>query len=235
MVGATTALRALVETTVTVLSADLLPLADLWQEGPTPGLVVRRPGRPRDADLTARLMDAAVDIVADRGVSALSVDALMARTGGGRSGIYRRWRFLDDLVREIALSCELVPPAPTTGSLTGDLCALLQPFSRPLTRAERFIAAIWGAAQHDPRLWAAVQQQLLEPLTEAVADVVDQHAARGERVSTSGAGRLHTVVQGLWLQRYLVDWSPVPEESLETVVRELLVPVLHQPPAHVAV
>ncbi|MCO7222022.1 TetR/AcrR family transcriptional regulator [Klenkia sp. PcliD-1-E] len=183
-------------------------------------------GRPRDAQLTRRLVDAALDVVVDRGLAALTVDELIARTGAGRSAVYRRWRSVEDLVWRVALSCEPVPPFPPTGTLDGDLRALLAPLTQPLDRAGRFLGAVWGAAQHDEVLRAAIRARLVDPLCAAVDDVLRAHADRSGDVGPATADQLARVVLGLWLQRLLLDRPSVEASEVDSLVGDVLVPLV---------
>lgn len=183
-------------------------------------------GRPRDVLLTHRLVDAASDIVVDRGLAGLTVDTLIARTGAGRSGVYRRWRCVDDLVRHVVTTLDLVPAPPATGHLVDDLVTLLGPFRHPLDRGERFVAAVWGAAQHDPALDAALDARMVRPLEDAVRLVAGAHAARTAGVPAWAVDQLVVVVQALWLQRLLGTRPPLPAMDLDSLVRDVLAPIV---------
>ena len=87
----------------------------------TPIDVVRR-GRPRDAGADEAILSAAVDALAEGGISGLSMDEIARRAGVGKATIYRRWASKEALVLD-ALGTKPLLPTPDTGSLRGDLLA----------------------------------------------------------------------------------------------------------------
>lgn len=51
----------------------------------------RRPGRPRDANVSARVIDAALRVYAERGWEGFSLDAVTRSAKVGKPSLYRRW------------------------------------------------------------------------------------------------------------------------------------------------
>jgi AcrR family transcriptional regulator len=81
---------------------------------------MNKPCRSEDVILRAVL-----DLVAEHGVSGLTVDAVAARAGVGKQTIYRHWGSRARLIHA-AISCMAADVAvPDTGSLRDDLVALL--------------------------------------------------------------------------------------------------------------
>ena len=56
--------------------------------GPTQA---RPRGRPRRASAAAEILDATLQLLAERGFQAATIEAIAARAGVGRNTIYRRW------------------------------------------------------------------------------------------------------------------------------------------------
>ncbi|SDF71700.1 TetR/AcrR family transcriptional regulator [Klenkia brasiliensis] len=188
-----------------------------------------RTGRPRDADLTRRLLDGAVALVAERGYGKLNAEALAARTGAGKAAIYRRWPTMSALLADALDGVRLVPLPPATGSLRGDLVALLHPFTRPPGTEERAVAAALGLVHHDPRLREALDGALVAPLGDAVAEVCDREVRRGRPVTTLQRRLLLRVLQALWWERCS---TPVPAMALPEVtalVDRVLLPAVQAP------
>ncbi|MDQ8702571.1 helix-turn-helix domain-containing protein [Streptomyces sp. LHD-70] len=61
--------------------------------------VRRGPGRLREERVTRSVLDAVAELVAERGMGALTMDAVAARAGVGKPAIYRRRPTKQDLVR----------------------------------------------------------------------------------------------------------------------------------------
>jgi AcrR family transcriptional regulator len=102
----------------------------------------RRRGRPRDAGLEARVLDAAVEEYAERGWAGLTMDGVARRAKVGKSTLYLRWPDKESLLAAaVEAIAQPIEPAET-GSLRGDL----EQMARQL-RA-------WYA---DPRGWAVTR------------------------------------------------------------------------------
>ena len=87
-----------------------------------------RGGRPRDEAREQAILDAAIDLVAEVGYDAMSIEAVAARAKSSKATIYRRWPGKAELVAE-AMRRRAEPvleDLPDTGSLRGDLLALVQ-------------------------------------------------------------------------------------------------------------
>jgi AcrR family transcriptional regulator len=86
----------------------------------------RRPGRPRDPLLEARVFDAAIEIYAGGGWHAFNFGAIARAAGVGKAALYKRWPSRGELLRETLASRWYVVEAINTGSLRGDLTELAQ-------------------------------------------------------------------------------------------------------------
>lgn len=85
----------------------------------------RRPGG-RSAAVTQAVYDATLDLLAEVGYRDLQLPDVAARAGVNKTTVYRRWpttaQLVGDLIRDLAVD---EVPIPDTGTLHGDLVALL--------------------------------------------------------------------------------------------------------------
>src|SRR3954468_4364669 len=91
----------------------------------------RKLGRRRDHTRDAEILDAAIDVLAETGYDGMTVDMVAARAKAGKATLYRRWPSKPDLVLD-AVAClkrdDLnLAALPDTGSLRGDLVAMIRP------------------------------------------------------------------------------------------------------------
>jgi AcrR family transcriptional regulator len=198
---------------------------------PVRNAATRPPGRPLSSELSDQLVSVAVDILADEGWGRLNSDRIAARAHAGKAGIYRRWPTMAALARH-ALSCtSLVRTPDDTGSLREDLIALLEPWTRPLDRAERAAASLVGAARHDEELRAGLEEALVRPLAAAVHTIAARESARGRELSPERVALLGSVLQALWWQRYTAfDDSAMSRGQLEQLVADVLMPITDAEP-----
>ncbi|MFM9370160.1 TetR/AcrR family transcriptional regulator [Streptomyces sp. Da 82-17] len=110
--------------------------------------VRRGPGRPREERVTRAVLDAVAELVAERGMGSLTMDAVAARAGVGKPAIYRRWPTKQDLV--IATAESRIGPltVPDMGDFRAELRAVLtarmEAYRQP--GAGRLLAGVIGAA-----------------------------------------------------------------------------------------
>ena len=110
----------------------------------------RRPGRRRDDSKDDVILEAARELIAERGYEGMTMDAVAERAGTGKATVYRRWPSKVELTvdavicgRQIVLT---VDDVPDTGSLRGDLMAM-----RGGARARRATTSSCTACTRPPR------------------------------------------------------------------------------------
>ncbi|MCO7220189.1 TetR-like C-terminal domain-containing protein [Klenkia sp. PcliD-1-E] len=191
----------------------------------------RSPGRPLSPELSEQLVAVAVDILADEGWGRLNSDRVAARARAGKAGIYRRWPTMSALVRHAVGGFELVACPEDTGSLRGDLVALLQPWTQELSREERAAAGLVGAARHDDELRAGLDAAVVQPLAAVLDELARRSGERGEPVAPERLALLRTLVQALWWERYTAFSSPLSGDEVTAMVDRVLLPAVTAPAA----
>jgi AcrR family transcriptional regulator len=139
-------------------------------------------GRPRSAEAHQAIVSATLALLDEIGYRALTIEAVAARAGVGKTTIYRRWSSKLELVIEAV--GEMRPPSPTedTGSLQGDFLAFQRgQISRvaagPMPRiAPRLLAE----SVNDRELHEGVQRELIDPIRTAIGEVLQRGVDRGE-------------------------------------------------------
>jgi AcrR family transcriptional regulator len=184
------------------------------------------PGRPLSSELSEQLLSVAVDILAEEGWGRLNSDRIAARARAGKAGIYRRWPTMGALARHALARFSLVSTPEDGASLRDDLIALAARWTRPLDREERAVASVVGAARHEAELRAGLDDALVRPLAEAVAELGQRSAARGEPIEPDRLALLGSVLQAFWWQRYTAAGDgAMTVEQVERVVDDVLVPI----------
>src|SRR5260370_23013438 len=78
-------------------------------------------GRPRDPNLERRVLDATLELVAEGGLDAATIDAVAARSGVARATLYRRWPSRDALIEAAIRHAIGRQPIGATGDLELDI------------------------------------------------------------------------------------------------------------------
>ena len=190
------------------------------------------PGRPLSAELSEQLLAVAVDILAEDGWSRLNSDRIASRARAGKAGIYRRWPSMPVMVREAVSRFDLVPMPEDTGSLRGDLLALLERWTLPLDREERATASIVGASRFDDDLRAGLDVAIGQPLTAAVTELGQRALRREEITDPARLLLLGSVLEAFWWQRFTATGDGAMElEQVERIVDDVMLPAAGLPAA----
>jgi AcrR family transcriptional regulator len=182
-------------------------------------------GRPRSAEADRAILAATLDLLASRGLAAMSIEEVAARAGVGKATIYRRWPSkgllaLDAFVASFAEQ----QPLPDTGTLRGDLIAALSAWVRAvtLTSIGPMLTGLIAEAQHDPSLRAAWRERVLEPLRGQHRIMLDRAIARGEIPATIDREVVLDLFFGAAQHRLLLGHLPLTDEFIEQVVDMIL-------------
>ncbi len=139
------------------------------------------PGRPKDPSIEPRVVRAAVEELAEHGVGGFSFNRVAQRADVDKRSIYSRWPNRRDLLTEALSSLVADVHQAATGTLRGDLEALMptvaEVFSAP--RTDILIRALLEA-QHDPELYGGFQRDLLDHCAAIVEHAFREAARRGE-------------------------------------------------------
>ena len=109
---------------------------------------------PRVVRTHTKVLSAAIDLLAERGYSGFSIDAIVRRTGVAKTTLYRHWPSRADLLVAVIKELEGAGPLPDTGSVRQDLLEFFAGRVRisQTQRWERSMPALVEAAAHDSEL-----------------------------------------------------------------------------------
>ena len=137
--------------------------------------------RPRSAESHAAILQAALELVVEDGLRGTTIEGIAARAGVGKATIYRRWRTKEELFMEALQAIAFALPDPDTGSLRGDVEAIIAFNLEHATRnAALLMPRLMVEAADDPDLFAVMQQVLVEPRREVLRTILRRAVERGE-------------------------------------------------------
>lgn len=196
-----------------------------------PGGAAHRPGRPRSAEAGAAILEAATELLAEKGLSGMSMEEVAARAGVGKATVYRRWPSRGALALDAFLAEFQSRLAPAnTGSLRGDLRLALETWVRAVTttRAGKMLAGLIAEAQQDPDLAMAWRERVFNPLRQHHREIVERAVRRGEVPAGTDADLVLDLVFGSAYHRLLHGHLPLDERfalrAVDLVVDGLLTP-----------
>ncbi len=161
------------------------------------------------------------------GYQALSMDGVAVRAGTSKAVLYRRWRNRAELVlaalRRRRPMLSAAPPA--TGSLRGDVLALLRRVSAGILEIGQ--DTVFGlleelSSDREGLVYLHAQQAAREAMTAILQAAAERGEVRIERISP----RLVTLPVDLARHELLVRRAPAPDDVIVEIVDEVFLPLV---------
>jgi AcrR family transcriptional regulator len=145
--------------------------------------LTRKVGRPRSTKAHQAILNATLELFADEGFDAMSIEAIADRAGVGKTTIYRRWDSKEELMLDAARSLQAEFPIVDTGNLRNDLIHLLKlvwemSSSNPLL--EKLYVRIVGESRANPDLFRFFYERRLGPRLQLFRQMIERAQACGE-------------------------------------------------------
>ena len=186
----------------------------------------RPAGRPRSEKAEKAIVEATLDLIAEgMAFSELSIEAIAARAGVGKTTIYRRWSNKEDLVVDALATLKAPLPDLAGISVRDDLIALLGLMCRESGQvgARCVMNIALSEADRFPRLTERFVTRVLEPRRQAMRDTISQGIARGELRADLDVEMGMALLSGAML--WFTKWGPagdLPDDLPERIVDEVL-------------
>ncbi len=179
-------------------------------------------GRPRSEKAHQAILAAAGDLLLARGLSAVSMDAVAERAGVSKATIYRWWPTKESLALDALFTewAAVEPRLRDTGTLRGDLLALLRPWARLATSKPygRVIGALVTEAQTDPAFAAEYLRRVVEPRRDQARAIFRRAIERGEIPADTKIEVAVDMVYGPLYHRLLHGHAPLNDRFVRDVV-----------------
>lgn len=179
------------------------------------------PGRPRSTRSHQAILQTTLELLGEVGFEAMSIDAIAARAGVGKTTIYRRYASKEELVADAIEQIREEITIPDTGNLQSDIDALIQNAAQitftPLGR--QAVAMIISSASSNPQFAQIYWTKYLQPRRKAFAIVLERAKARNELQTDLDADLVFDTMSGIML--YALIFPPVSESWTAYVRRAL--------------
>lgn len=181
----------------------------------------KSPGRPRSAASHQAVLQATLELLAEVGFEAMSIEAISARAGVGKTTIYRRYSGKEELVADAIESLRQDVVIPDTGHLWSDLDALIENAAQitlsPLGR--QTVAMIISSASSNSQFAQIYWTKYMQPRRQAFAVVLERAKVRNEVQADLDAGLVFDTMSGIML--YALIFQPTSESWTQYVCRAL--------------
>ncbi|WP_236243361.1 TetR/AcrR family transcriptional regulator [Streptomyces sp. CC228A] len=169
-------------------------------------------------DVTRAIRAAVFEELAAVGFARMSIEGIARRAGVGKTAVYRRWKSKLSLVLDLVTAFAAQGlPAPATGSLYGDVRALLEVAAHALRHpvASQVIPDLLVEAARQPEIADAIRTALLDGQRGVASQVVRDAVARGELPEGADPERALDLIVGPLYWRLVVVRSPLPDGYLD--------------------
>jgi AcrR family transcriptional regulator len=184
--------------------------------------------RRRGEALETALLDAVWDELQTAGYAGLTMEAVADRASTSRAVLYRRWRNRPELViaalrrHRPMLSGEV----PDTGSLRGDVLALLRRMSARLAEiGPETVYGLFGDYFGDAEMFSRIQEQVLHIGAGVMTTILKRAAGRGE-ARADIRPVIATLPTDLFRHQLLLTRTPPSEGIIAEIVDDVFLPLV---------
>ena len=182
------------------------------------------PGRPRDGTVEAAITNATLSLLAERGYTGLTTDAIAERASVSKATIYRRWSSKFEVVIAAVTSLTQDLEAPDTGTLEGDLTViakdLVPVYQDPGTA--RLVAALLEHLVRSDELAEAVRASTVRERRRVTRVALQRGVARGEVRSDCNLEVAIDLLAAPFYFRALITADPIDDAFAQDLVQVVL-------------
>jgi AcrR family transcriptional regulator len=177
----------------------------------------RLPGRPRSEEARLSILRSTLKLLAKRGFSELTIEAVAAHASVGKATVYRWWPDKAALIADaFASSTGSKLHFPDTGSVRTDMSQQMSQLVKILRSPRgRIVSAMLGAGQSDPSLITAFRERFLKPRRQEAYATLQRGILRGQLQKNVDMDLLLDSLYGPIYMRFLIRHDSLTPEFVE--------------------
>ena len=191
----------------------------------------RAPGRPRSREADAAILDAALDLLIERGAEATSIEQVARRAGVTRATVYRRF---PDKVSLLIATVEAAygnpPPTPEIVDVEHLVSGWASVLANP--RLRRLLRRLYGMVEDFPDVARAYQGSLGDQRDQARREVFRRARDLGRFPADTDPDVLLDLLTGAGWQHLAVHPDTCTVEDAERFLRAVLHQAGYRPGGH---
>src|ERR1700728_881843 len=170
-----------------------------------------------------RVLTATFELLSENGVGGLTVDEVSRRSGVAKTTIYRHWPTREALVVDACSRISAEQEVPDTGSLEGDVTAILANIAHRLSTARwaSVLPSIVDVAERDPE-FADIHRSIQHGHAEPLREVLERAAVRGELAMAADRSTMIAGLMGPLFYRRWFSREPIDDQFIKTIVRNVI-------------
>jgi AcrR family transcriptional regulator len=177
----------------------------------------RAPGRPRSEQARQSILRSTLKLLAKKGFSELTIEAVAAHAGVAKATVYRWWPDKAALIADaFASSTTSKLHFPDTGSVRTDMSQQMRQLVKIFrSRRGRIVSALLGAGQSDSSLIAAFRERFLKPRRQEAYATLRRGIRRGELRKNVDMDLLLDSLYGPIYMRFLIRHDRLTSDFVE--------------------
>jgi AcrR family transcriptional regulator len=182
-------------------------------------------GRPPSEDTERAILQATTELLAERGLAAMTIEEVASRAHVGKASVYRRWPSKGTLAFDAFVTDFLErQPEPDTGSLRDDLLGILRAWTRAVRQptTSRTLRGLIAEVQRDPELADAWRDRFVSPLRARHQAVLQRSIERGELPPETNTALMLDLLFGPAYHRLLHGHLPLDDAFVDAVVASVI-------------
>jgi AcrR family transcriptional regulator len=171
-----------------------------------------------------RVLTTTFELLGESGVGGFTVDEVARRSGVAKTTIYRHWPSREALVIDACSRITDEQEVPDTGSLEGDVTAILTNIGQLLgtARWSSVLPSIVDVAERDPE-FADVHRRIQHGHAAPLREVIERAAGRGEIQETADRATMIAGLMGPLFYRRWFSREPIDEHFIKRIVSNAIV------------
>ncbi|WP_339322760.1 TetR/AcrR family transcriptional regulator [Paenibacillus sp. FSL W8-0194] len=169
------------------------------------------------------VLTTAFELLSEGGVGGFTVDEVARRSGVAKTTIYRHWPTREALVIDACSRMIAEQETPDTGSLEGDITAILMEIAHLLPTANWsfVLPSIVDTAERNPEfaeIHSRIQRGHAAPLREALQRAIE----RGELAAHTDVSTIVAALMGPLFYRRWFSREPIDDQFVKAIIKRVL-------------
>jgi AcrR family transcriptional regulator len=179
---------------------------------------------PRVSRTRAAVLQTATDLLVEGGPNALTIDAIVARSGVAKSTIYRHWPSRDEVLLAVIESrAPMMPEPDPDADVVTSIRELVRASAATLNDPEwaRMVPAMMLLRNHEEDI-KAIDERLEQRRHAVIGSLVERAAAEGVVVADIDVAEAISFLFGPLLFAHLTETVPIDEGFADRIVDRFL-------------
>ncbi len=192
-------------------------------ESTSSGAAALREPDPRVERSRLVIFAAALEVLGELGYGGLTIEAVAARAGVGKSTIYRHWSGKLELVEDAIRTLKVVNSLPAVGPVKDQVVEMLQELATNMADStwSSCLPAIIDAAERDPEV-LAIHRRISYQRRQVLVDLLAEGVRRGELQPYADLSLLAESLIGPIVLHRLLLHDPLDPADVPAMVHQLL-------------